>query len=180
MVHNVFRHLSIDKRDKILNVAKLEFIKYGFLSAKVTRICDNAETSRSAFYRYFDSLEDLFEEVIQYYLINHFENIRMKIQNNPESIFDIFREILERALDNEDEKLISYFTDANIELKIFKYNKQNLMNLDSNKNHLTMFLCLCTIKDLINQYHNLGIPKVIIMKNYDLLVNLMRQGYNNY
>ena len=55
---------SEQKRLAIVNAAKQEFIKNGFLAANMNNICQVAEVSKRTLYRHFESKELLFEAVL--------------------------------------------------------------------------------------------------------------------
>ncbi|MDD1793021.1 TetR/AcrR family transcriptional regulator [Enterovibrio sp. ZSDZ42] len=55
---------SEQKRLAIINAAKEEFIRYGFIAANMDRVCTSAEVSKRTLYRHFESKEVLFESVL--------------------------------------------------------------------------------------------------------------------
>lgn len=60
MPSHTFLRLPQEKRQRILEAARLEFAEHCFESAKVTRICAQANIPRVTFYSYFESLHDIY------------------------------------------------------------------------------------------------------------------------
>ncbi|NLB27925.1 MAG: TetR/AcrR family transcriptional regulator, partial [Clostridiaceae bacterium] len=54
-----------DKRRRIIDVAVKEFAGYGFASANVNRIAEEAGISVGALYKYFPTKEDLFMYIVE-------------------------------------------------------------------------------------------------------------------
>ena len=61
MPSRTFLRLPQEKRQRILEAARLEFAEHSFESAKVTRICAQAGIPRVTFYSYFESLHDIYQ-----------------------------------------------------------------------------------------------------------------------
>ncbi|ONI39303.1 hypothetical protein AN639_06395 [Candidatus Epulonipiscium fishelsonii] len=179
MTKKTFQNLPKDKKNKILLAAKVEFINNGFMGAKVSRICKQAEISRSAFYRYFDSLEDIFDIVIKHFLINRMLEFQNNIVNNPDRVFEICREMLVNALESkEDRLLVESLTTFNIIKDLPNY-KTDMFNTLPRKTSLMMLNFMCLVKDFVNLHQKQGVPKEFILKHYDDLIHLMRKGYDN-
>lgn len=66
MPHPRFNKLPAEKRDRILEVAALEFASRGFAAASLNRIIGAAGISKGAAYYYFDDKADLFAAVVQH------------------------------------------------------------------------------------------------------------------
>ena len=60
MIHTTFEHLSEEKRDRILEAARAEFIRYPYEKTSINRILAEAEVPKGSFYQYFDDKADLF------------------------------------------------------------------------------------------------------------------------
>ena len=67
MPTNTFFNLPIEKKKKIMNAAKSEFVEYSFYDASINRIIKNAGISRGSFYMYFENKEDLFLYILDGY-----------------------------------------------------------------------------------------------------------------
>ena len=67
MPTNTFFSLPIEKKKKIMNAAKSEFVEYSFYDASINRIIKNAGISRGSFYMYFENKEDLFLYILDGY-----------------------------------------------------------------------------------------------------------------
>lgn len=81
MSTHVFQNLSTDKKDRILKAIEDEFLENDYNNIKVINICKTADIPRSAFYRYFDSLEDAVKTFLQsrkVKMIDVFTNIESK------------------------------------------------------------------------------------------------------
>ena len=59
--------LSRDRETKarLLESARQEFIEKGYMKASLRNICKNAGVTTGALYFFFDSKEDLFEEIVE-------------------------------------------------------------------------------------------------------------------
>ena len=65
MPTNTFFNLPIEKKEKIINAAKSEFVEYSFHDASINRIIKSAGISRGSFYMYFENKEDLFVYILK-------------------------------------------------------------------------------------------------------------------
>ena len=61
-----FEKLSLEKRERLLDIAAQEFGRYGFEDASVNRILERAQMSKGAAYYYFEDKADLFFTVVQH------------------------------------------------------------------------------------------------------------------
>ncbi len=61
----LFMRIPGDKRRRIIDVAVKEFAGYGFASANVNRIAEEAGISVGALYKYFPTKEDLFMYIVE-------------------------------------------------------------------------------------------------------------------
>lgn len=62
-----FEKLPIEKQQRILEAAALEFAAHGFEGASLNQILEHAQVSKGAAYYYFDDKLDLFVTVVQHY-----------------------------------------------------------------------------------------------------------------
>ncbi|MBB6479139.1 TetR/AcrR family transcriptional regulator [Spirochaeta isovalerica] len=63
--HNdIFDRISIDKKERILNVATEEFSRYGYSGTNVNVIAEKLEVSVGSLYKYFTTKENIFLTVI--------------------------------------------------------------------------------------------------------------------
>ena len=60
MVHTTFERLPEEKRNRILQAARAEFIRYPYEKTSINRILAEAEVPKGSFYQYFDDKSDLF------------------------------------------------------------------------------------------------------------------------
>ncbi len=179
MIKDVFKNLPEDKRNKILLSAKTEFTNNGFMGAKVLRICEGAKIPRSAFYRYFDSLEDIFELVIKHFLFDRMFEFHSEISNNPERVFELCREMLENALDSKQDRLLVESLSVFDGIKELQNHRAKMFNGLPQKTGLIMLNFMCLVKDFVNLHQKQGVPKEFILKQYDDLTYVIKKGYDN-
>lgn len=60
MIHVTFERLPEEKRDRILQAARAEFIRFPYEKTSINRILAAAEVPKGSFYQYFDDKSDLF------------------------------------------------------------------------------------------------------------------------
>ena len=60
MIHATFERLPEEKKDRILQSARAEFIRYPYEKTSINRILAEAEIPKGSFYQYFDDKSDLF------------------------------------------------------------------------------------------------------------------------
>lgn len=60
MIHTTFERLPEEKRERILQAARAEFIRYPYEKTSINRILAEAEIPKGSFYQYFDDKADLF------------------------------------------------------------------------------------------------------------------------
>jgi len=61
-----FYKLSLEKRERLMEVAAQEFTRHGFEDASINRILEAVQMSKGAAYYYFEDKVDLFFTVVQY------------------------------------------------------------------------------------------------------------------
>jgi AcrR family transcriptional regulator len=66
------------KRQSIINIARKTFIKYGFQRTTIKDITNSIGQSRSTFYYYFNSKEEIFKAVLEVE-IEEFKNIILEV-----------------------------------------------------------------------------------------------------
>lgn len=60
MIHTTFERLPEEKKDRILQAARTEFIRYPYEKTSINRILAEAGIPKGSFYQYFDDKADLF------------------------------------------------------------------------------------------------------------------------
>lgn len=60
MIHATFERLPEEKKDRILQAARAEFIRFPYEKSSINRILAEAEVPKGSFYQYFDDKSDLF------------------------------------------------------------------------------------------------------------------------
>ena len=60
MIHSTFERLPEEKKDRIIQAARAEFIRNPYEKTSINRILAEAEIPKGSFYQYFDDKSDLF------------------------------------------------------------------------------------------------------------------------
>ena len=126
IIHQTFHNLNQEKKDKILNAAKREFIEKGFAYAKVMSICKRAGIPRSAYYRYFDSLEDSLSAVFENMEKEKIFRFRQLVLNSELDFISVSVKVLEEMLDDEETYLfMSTMSRSNtLDLPMFRHKRK--------------------------------------------------------
>ena len=124
MVHTTFERLPEEKRNRILQAARAEFIRYPYEKTSINRILAEAEVPKGSFYQYFDDKSDLFsccicdvyKKLIDARKKNgepllEFGMLRMKKLGYDKG-YQAFSKDLERYLSEEDFKLFENMMEA--------------------------------------------------------------------
>jgi AcrR family transcriptional regulator len=77
MPKETFFKLSDDKKNKIIESAKIEFARTDFDKTSIKNIVENAGIARGSFYQYFDDKEDLLEYIVK----EHTNKINKKMES---------------------------------------------------------------------------------------------------
>ncbi len=121
MPTQTFANLPTEKRNRIIQAAKVEFSEYSFYDASINRIIKEAQIPRGSFYRYFENKEDLFLYLLNEYKSDLFNLISSMTDNQASDIFSLhftlFDYITAKAMDSAHSKfLINVFTRTDIKL----------------------------------------------------------------
>jgi AcrR family transcriptional regulator len=124
MIHTTFERLPQEKRDRIIQAARTEFIRYPYEKTSINRILAEAEVPKGSFYQYFDDKSDLFSLctcAVYRKLIDarkrngepllEFGMLRMKKLGYDKG-YQAFSKDLERYLSEEDFKLFENMMEA--------------------------------------------------------------------
>ena len=60
MIHPTFDRLAEEKKERILQAARAEFLRNPYEKSSINRILADAEIPKGSFYQYFDDKSDLF------------------------------------------------------------------------------------------------------------------------
>ena len=90
-MHENFRAMDAEKRDKIINAAMREFSAKGFKNASSNEIAKKSGISKSLLFYYFSSKEDLFQFLCRYRREFVHTILGPYIQNMPADIFERWR-----------------------------------------------------------------------------------------
>ena len=94
MPNKTFYNLDIEKRNRIIDSAKLEFSRVELSEISIKNIVEDANIARGSFYQYFEDKEDL----IRYIVKSEFETEKNNMKN-----------FLEKASGDIFEAIISYY-----------------------------------------------------------------------
>lgn len=89
MPKDTFFNLDLEKRTKIINAAKHEFLANPLRKARVSNIVEEARIPRGSFYQYFEDLDDLY-----YFIINE---VFSEIFNTGNKYSDLTNDVFEFA-----------------------------------------------------------------------------------
>ncbi len=65
-MHQISKRLSVEKRDRLINISLGEFAEYGFERASLNRIIKNSGFSKGSFYYHFENKKKFHEMLIIY------------------------------------------------------------------------------------------------------------------
>ena len=86
---------GLDTKEHIKKIAYQLFVDKGFKEVTMKDICDNAGLSRGGLYRYYESTEQIFSEIISSFLTVQNTELQEQIDNNISAI-DILNQLLEK------------------------------------------------------------------------------------
>ncbi len=92
-IQEAFTKISDEKKQRILDVALIEFAEYGYESANINVIAEKAEISVGAMYKYFGNKENLYLTIVQVCIKKLNEVIEEIVEDDGE-----FIEIIERII----------------------------------------------------------------------------------
>lgn len=169
MPTSTFFNLTEEKKKKIIEAAKKEFLEHSFYDASINRIIKDAGISRGAFYMYFQNKEDIFVYIINGYAGELAFNVVKGTNKEDNNIFDfslmIFdyltndkieketKEIVELILTKIDINLINHFINfQNDEAKLELINKYiNTDNLNFNDNKELIYISDIVFSSLVSE-----------------------------
>lgn len=178
IIHQTFHNLNQEKKDKILNAAKREFIEKGFAYAKVMSICKRAEIPRSAYYRYFDSLEDSLSAVFENMEKDKIFRFRNLVLNSELDFISVTIKILEEMLDDEETYLFMSTLSRNntFDFPMFR-NKRKMDFYNSSKEEIAIRNALIiVVKGFTEEYYTMKKTKEECLEEYKILIDVLKQG----
>lgn len=84
----IMKKSSKDTKKRIMDASILLFLKKGFDNVSLSEIKEASNITSGGFYHYFESKEQLIEEVQVEYIFNHFEKVMLNIKNSSGSLKD--------------------------------------------------------------------------------------------
>ncbi|MFQ9515666.1 MAG: TetR family transcriptional regulator [Eubacterium sp.] len=100
MPKSTFYRISEEKRNRIVNAARHEFMNVPYNEVSINRIIKEAEIPRGSFYQYFDGKEDLFHFVLQEHKSNF---LRILIEEIDKADGDLFK-----SVENQIDRIIEF------------------------------------------------------------------------
>lgn len=90
MIKTTFYNLPLDKRQRLLKAARLEFSKMDFHDASINRIIKEAQISRGSFYTYFDDKYDLVRALLEDYFQMVEKTVDAALKSSNGDVFEMF------------------------------------------------------------------------------------------
>lgn len=130
--------MLINTKEKILEVAFVLFLNKGYDSVSISNIKKEANVGSGTIYNYFKSKEDLYDEVLNKYLINLFyifiENIKNFNGNTKEKLIFFNMEFL---TSEESDKYLR-LKHVNYKFKEIDYRKMHFLYITGLQHHKTI------------------------------------------
>ena len=104
MPTSTFFNLTEEKKKKIIEAAKKEFLEHSFYDASINRIIKDAGISRGAFYMYFQNKEDIFIYIISGYAGELAFNVVKGTNKEDNNIFDFSLMVFDYLTNDKIEK----------------------------------------------------------------------------
>lgn len=92
-----------EKKQQILEVALIEYVKYGSRGASLKDIADRLDVTKAMIHYYFDTRQKLFASVYQQAVVQLFENFG-GILNTDEPLFRKIEQLIEKCLQLSEQK----------------------------------------------------------------------------
>lgn len=182
ITHQTFHNLNHEKKNRILNAAKREFVEKGFVHSKVMAICKRAEIPRSAYYRYFDSLEDCLYAVIENMEKSKIFRFRQILMKSEQDFISLSIEVLIEMLNDEETYLLmSTLSSSNtLNLPMLK-NIRNIDFFNANDEQIAIRNALMTvIRGYTKEFYSNTKTKEDCLKEVKILVDILKAGSTLY
>lgn len=145
-------------------------------------ICKNSEIPRSAYYRYFDSLEDSLSAVFENMEKDKIIRFRQMLMSRGRDFISNSINVLEEMLNDEETYLFmsTLSRDNTFDLPMFT-NKRKMNFFNSNDEQLAIRNALMiVVKGFTEEFYALKKTKEECLKEYKILVNIMELGFKQY
>lgn len=182
MVSKTFENLPHIKKERILNAVKKEIIEVGIGNARVVNICLEAGIPRSAFYRYFETIDDAFAKTIESLKKSKRYKFQKLFSEYDGDIFELSYLMLTDVLNDKDQFLLL----KNISQSEYSLIKNLISETDDNfkkqtrKNQVIMSSLMMLTKQSAFRYYENKIPKKEILDNYKYFLEILKKGYDNF
>ncbi|WMJ80766.1 TetR/AcrR family transcriptional regulator [Clostridium sp. MB40-C1] len=91
MPKKTFLNLSLERQNKIIDVALNEFSLHNFETASINKIINELSIAKGSFYRYFQNKEDLYSYLLDYALNKKIDYLEKNINVTSGDFFQIYR-----------------------------------------------------------------------------------------
>jgi AcrR family transcriptional regulator len=93
-----FKKLPENKQISVLRAAAKVFAKKGYYHANVSEICNQAQISNGALYKYFKNKESLYLSVFDYLIDTVIREMFLKLENSSDSIYETIHNMLKEMV----------------------------------------------------------------------------------
>ncbi len=134
MPTTTFYNLPDEKKKKLLDAIKDEFIRVSYSEVSINKIIQAADISRGSFYQYFEDKDDMLSYIMLGYQKGVFDLARHSLTTSGGDIFQMFLDIYHFAIDFVMEEstnsfLRNVFADIRINTGLFtKRSKEEVLN----------------------------------------------------
>lgn len=99
MGSETFKNLNIEKQERIIHAALIEFSERNFNEASITNIVKKADISRGSFYQYFSNKEKIYKYLINYLYIKHRNDLSNLLVNKSGNLYDTLIDFFDFYID---------------------------------------------------------------------------------
>jgi len=89
MPSNLFFELNDEKKQNILDISRIEFVENGYELASTNRIIKAAKIAKGSLFKYFNSKEELYLDIIDISINNMIRDTSNEYANLPDDLFEM-------------------------------------------------------------------------------------------
>lgn len=195
-----FFNLPDDKKETLIQAAKIEFSRVPLFEASISNIIKSAGIPRGSFYQYFEDKEDMFFFLLSEFAKEKKDDFLVILENNNGQLFETFIEFFDLLI--KEEKNVSFLRNAllnmthkiestfermisghenNEKMKDFTQFGSlldiNCLNVSNEKElyHALQIITAVTFRNLIQTFAE-ELPYEDAIGNYKIEMNLLRNG----
>ena len=176
MISNTFNNLGKEKKERILDAIRTEVVNYGIDGARVTNICFAAGIPRSAFYRYFDTLEDSFNALMKSIGEGRRKKMIGVLLDDDADIYKASLGILIEIFDNPDEYILIRSVKASDFKRMIKNETKNPVEISKvdKERFLTFRLLTNLIKSAAISHYEDGVEKEELINEFKEFIKVLK------